>query len=31
MDLTLQEKAIAQHKLKDESIPHQEMIETLGF
>ena len=31
IDITLYEKAMAQHQSKDESISHQEMLEELGF
>lgn len=31
MDITLYEKAMAQHQPKDESISHQETLEELGF
>ena len=31
IDMTLYEKAMAQHQSKDESISHQEMLEVLGF
>lgn len=31
IDITLYEKAMAQHQPKDESISHQELLEELGF
>lgn len=31
IDITLYEKAMAQHQPKDESISHQETLEELGF
>ena len=31
IDITLYEKAMAQHQSKDESISHQELLEELGF
>ncbi|MFW3505615.1 type II toxin-antitoxin system RelB family antitoxin [Aerococcus viridans] len=31
IDITLYEKAMAQHQPKDESISHQEMLEELSF